>query len=260
MLSSRAIHSAPRYELPQCHRCSRMGHTYDDCVAKRDIYGNKLGCSRCHRKNHSSKECYAVYHLDGYYIVGCPFCGRRNHEAKDCHATFDILGNEVDKDRINRSLILSQTNDETIDIIIASHEGYFGDWIPTPSPPTLHQIINFIALLEERLKGYGDYPSEEDNELSEEDEDTCTSDEDTLISDDEEEDIEDDSYQTITIPSFKFGPKTELSETLCAICLCDYQLDDTLSTLSCIHHFHQQCIMEWFKVKLTCPLCNTSLL
>lgn len=45
------------------------------------------------------------------------------------------------------------------------------------------------------------------------------------------------------------------NEDVCAICLGDFVLNETLRILPCKHDFHQECIDSWLKVNGTCPLC-----
>ena len=42
----------------------------------------------------------------------------------------------------------------------------------------------------------------------------------------------------------------------CAICLQQFSIGDYVSTTSCRHNFHQQCIQRWLQLKRICPLCN----
>ncbi|KAL6184106.1 hypothetical protein ACLB2K_045510 [Fragaria x ananassa] len=66
-----------------------------------------------------------------------------------------------------------------------------------------------------------------------------------------------------TIESY---PKTQLGESLelpnpndktCSICLCEYQHREIIRTIpQCKHYFHANCIDEWFKKDVTCPLCR----
>ncbi|KAJ8324731.1 hypothetical protein QVD99_002746 [Batrachochytrium dendrobatidis] len=47
------------------------------------------------------------------------------------------------------------------------------------------------------------------------------------------------------------------TDQTCALCLCDYENDDFLRELHCIHRFHAECIDEWLiGKKRTCPVCN----
>lgn len=44
----------------------------------------------------------------------------------------------------------------------------------------------------------------------------------------------------------------------CAICLNDLnQSEERISTLSCSHEFHHDCISRWFKASMSCPCCRS---
>ena len=42
----------------------------------------------------------------------------------------------------------------------------------------------------------------------------------------------------------------------CIICLNDYEIGDTISTLPCFHMYHSSCVKDWFKSKDFCPVCK----
>lgn len=42
----------------------------------------------------------------------------------------------------------------------------------------------------------------------------------------------------------------------CAICIDDYTYGSKIKFLPCKHHFHMNCIDEWFNVRDSCPMCN----
>ena len=44
----------------------------------------------------------------------------------------------------------------------------------------------------------------------------------------------------------------------CRICLEDYEQGQILIYLTCIHRFHEECIMHWFENKDSCPICKKS--
>ena len=45
---------------------------------------------------------------------------------------------------------------------------------------------------------------------------------------------------------------------ICIICLEDFNNTKNENViLSCGHHFHSDCILNWFDKKMTCPYCNT---
>lgn len=47
-----------------------------------------------------------------------------------------------------------------------------------------------------------------------------------------------------------------LNDANCTICLNEYNDGDKIKNLPCQHHFHLNCIDEWFKVDDICPLCK----
>lgn len=50
------------------------------------------------------------------------------------------------------------------------------------------------------------------------------------------------------------------SDTMCSICLEDFNENDSLKVLPCNHYFHDKCIKEWFEAKATCPKCRYDLM
>ena len=42
----------------------------------------------------------------------------------------------------------------------------------------------------------------------------------------------------------------------CIICMEDFQNNDTVTYLPCIHFFHKQCIKQWFNNRSECPICK----
>jgi hypothetical protein len=48
-----------------------------------------------------------------------------------------------------------------------------------------------------------------------------------------------------------------LKDVQCSICYCELgELNITITTLPCLHQYHQKCIESWFQHKNTCPLCR----
>ena len=42
----------------------------------------------------------------------------------------------------------------------------------------------------------------------------------------------------------------------CAICQCQYEVDEKYIILPCLHRFHTECVTTWFERKNTCPICK----
>lgn len=47
----------------------------------------------------------------------------------------------------------------------------------------------------------------------------------------------------------------QYSGSPCAVCLCDYEVGDTMRPLPCKHVFHHRCINKWLQRNGVCPLC-----
>ncbi|KAL9224136.1 hypothetical protein vseg_000203 [Gypsophila vaccaria] len=65
-----------------------------------------------------------------------------------------------------------------------------------------------------------------------------------------------------TLPLFFYKSIIGLKDPFdCAVCLCEFELNDTLRLLpKCSHAFHMECIDTWLLSHSTCPLCRSSLL
>ena len=49
------------------------------------------------------------------------------------------------------------------------------------------------------------------------------------------------------------------AETRCSICLCDFEEQEGVLILQCLHHFHPECVIEWLKKSTKCPVCQLDL-
>ncbi|XP_009995705.1 PREDICTED: E3 ubiquitin-protein ligase RNF38-like [Chaetura pelagica] len=59
------------------------------------------------------------------------------------------------------------------------------------------------------------------------------------------------------LPSYKFNPSNYQSEqTLCVVCMCDFEARQLLRVLPCNHEFHAKCVDKWLKANPTCPICR----
>ncbi|OIT20248.1 putative e3 ubiquitin-protein ligase hip1 [Nicotiana attenuata] len=52
----------------------------------------------------------------------------------------------------------------------------------------------------------------------------------------------------------------ELEQETCAICLCEYEDEDTIGKLQCGHEFHVGCVNKWLQHKKSCPFCRAQVL
>ncbi|KAM7253368.1 hypothetical protein ACFE04_025986 [Oxalis oulophora] len=63
------------------------------------------------------------------------------------------------------------------------------------------------------------------------------------------------------LPIIVYKESFFVNDTLCSVCLGDYQADDQLQQIpACGHTFHMECIDSWLVNHTTCPLCRLSLL
>lgn len=61
-------------------------------------------------------------------------------------------------------------------------------------------------------------------------------------------------------PSYKYtgAPLPEDKKT-CAICLSDYEIDEDIRTIPCMHFYHKSCIDEWMSRSCVCPICKSKI-
>ncbi|XP_078356595.1 uncharacterized protein LOC144641451 isoform X2 [Oculina patagonica] len=59
-----------------------------------------------------------------------------------------------------------------------------------------------------------------------------------------------------SLPTVKVTKDQLASSLSCAICQCDYELDEAVLELPCSHLFHPPCVTTWLKMHATCPTCR----
>lgn len=45
----------------------------------------------------------------------------------------------------------------------------------------------------------------------------------------------------------------------CTICLCDYEEQDEVRRLPCMHLFHKECVDQWLPTNKRCPICRVDI-
>ena len=66
-----------------------------------------------------------------------------------------------------------------------------------------------------------------------------------------------DSKMEASAPEDNDGdPAGGEEEECCAICLCELDSDEPVKELNCTHCFHSECLDEWLRLKVLCPLCK----
>nr|XP_061786015.1 E3 ubiquitin-protein ligase RNF38-like isoform X2 [Nerophis lumbriciformis] len=59
------------------------------------------------------------------------------------------------------------------------------------------------------------------------------------------------------LPSYRFNPNNHQSEqTLCVVCMSDFESRQLLRVLPCSHEFHGKCVDKWLRANRTCPICR----
>ena len=44
----------------------------------------------------------------------------------------------------------------------------------------------------------------------------------------------------------------------CKICFQNYEINEELAYLKCMHNFHAECFKKWSKLKPLCPICKVN--
>merc|ERR1712223_1233617 len=54
------------------------------------------------------------------------------------------------------------------------------------------------------------------------------------------------------LPSYRYtGDGSENDQTTCVVCMCDFEVRQTLRILPCSHEFHSKCVGKWLKVSIS---------
>ncbi|CAD8127728.1 unnamed protein product [Paramecium sonneborni] len=72
---------------------------------------------------------------------------------------------------------------------------------------------------------------------------------------------EDHEIQQLPVRKINLEQIKQLDEDhmKCLICLCEYEEDDLVKTIPCLHYFHDDCIEKWLKKSRHCPICKNEL-
>ena len=58
------------------------------------------------------------------------------------------------------------------------------------------------------------------------------------------------------LPSTIVNEKKEGENKECVVCLAEFEIGESITTLPCLHVFHTECIKSWLKSKNHCPICK----
>lgn len=59
------------------------------------------------------------------------------------------------------------------------------------------------------------------------------------------------------LPAYRFNKEnhhSDMDQTSCVVCMCDFENRQLLRVLPCSHEFHAKCVDKWLKVRLVLPL------
>ena len=56
----------------------------------------------------------------------------------------------------------------------------------------------------------------------------------------------------------EYNLKKEIINSECIICLQEISLYENVILIDCGHMYHKNCLLEWFKKRKNCPICNFS--
>jgi len=61
-------------------------------------------------------------------------------------------------------------------------------------------------------------------------------------------------------PSYTYdGTHLPEDKKTCSICLSDYEVNETIKLIPCLHFFHKECIDEWMSRSCDCPICKSKI-
>jgi len=65
------------------------------------------------------------------------------------------------------------------------------------------------------------------------------------------------------LPSYRYsaeegdaGTGNDQTQTVCVVCMCDFETRQMVRVLPCSHEFHAKCVDKWLKTNRTCPICR----
>ena len=72
--------------------------------------------------------------------------------------------------------------------------------------------------------------------------------------------IDDEETISIHLPEEPFSSGKNYQPEICIICLEEFNIGKTITTLECEHSYHLECINDWLSNKTTCPCCKINIL
>lgn len=59
------------------------------------------------------------------------------------------------------------------------------------------------------------------------------------------------------LPAYRFNKEnhhSDMDQTSCVVCMCDFENRQLLRVLPCSHEFHAKCVDKWLKVRIVLPV------
>ncbi|KAI3824105.1 hypothetical protein L1987_05554 [Smallanthus sonchifolius] len=63
----------------------------------------------------------------------------------------------------------------------------------------------------------------------------------------------------LPLVELKKGDEEEDDSVICAVCKDEILMEERVAQLPCKHHYHGECIVRWFSIRNTCPVCRFEL-
>ena len=68
--------------------------------------------------------------------------------------------------------------------------------------------------------------------------------------------MDDKMLRVFPIAKFKVSPNMNEEQKRCTVCFTEFEPNEDVKFLFCMHIFHQECIDPWLKENSTCPICK----
>ena len=68
--------------------------------------------------------------------------------------------------------------------------------------------------------------------------------------------VDKESLNNFPVGEFKNSETLSEEHKRCAVCMCDYEENEKVKFLHCLHRFHVECIDKWLEKNSTCPICK----
>ncbi|CAF4467247.1 unnamed protein product [Rotaria sp. Silwood2] len=126
--------------------------------------------------------------------------------------------------------------------------------------PNVLSLIRTLASSGVTSRGSPNFRSHRNRNIENIDEDFGPNDYENLLQLDESVNknaLSSDQINRLPTEKFRRLPNTTTEEKQCSVCWDEFEPNQTLRRLPCLHRYHQSCIDNWLKTKNLCPVCRT---